>query len=44
MENEIPVIIDNDPSVGYEKNSWVDTLKLPLILGLAFLVALKKKI
>jgi len=38
----IPTIIDSDPSVGYEKNSWVDTLKLPLILGLALWVALKK--
>jgi 2-polyprenyl-3-methyl-5-hydroxy-6-metoxy-1,4-benzoquinol methylase len=38
----IPTKIDNDPLIGYEKNSWVDTLKLPLILGLAFWVALKK--
>jgi hypothetical protein len=40
----IPTKIDNDPLIGYEKNSWVDTLKLPLIFGLAFWVALKKKI
>jgi len=44
MKNEIPVIIDKDPSIGYEKNSWLYIFKLPFILGLAFWVALKKKI
>ena len=44
MENKIWVMIDNDPLIGYEKNSWVDILRLPLIWILAFWVALKKKI
>lgn len=44
METEIPIIVDNNPELGYEKNSWLEILKLPLILTLAFWVALKKKI
>ena len=44
MENKIPIEIDNNPDLGYETNNWLYIFKLPLILGLAFLVALKKKI
>ena len=42
MENKIWVMIDNDPLIEYEKNSWVDILRLPLIWMLALWVALKK--
>jgi len=42
MENEIPIMIDDDPDLGYETNNWLYIFKLPLILGLAFWVALKK--
>ena len=42
MENKIPIEIDNNPSVGYETNNWTYFFKLPLILGLAFWVTLKK--
>ena len=44
MENKIPIEIDNNPSMGYEKNNWLYIFKLPLIWTLAFWVALKKKI
>ena len=40
----IPVIVDNDPNLGYEKTNWWYFLMIPFILLLAFYVALKKKI
>lgn len=42
--NKIPIIIDNDPSMGYEKERWSSIYRLPLMWILAFWVALKKKI
>ena len=44
MEDKIQIVVDNDSSIGYEKNSWVDILRLPLIWILALWVALKKQI
>ena len=42
MENEMPITVDNDHSVGYETNNWLYVLRLPIIWMLAFWVALKK--
>jgi 2-polyprenyl-3-methyl-5-hydroxy-6-metoxy-1,4-benzoquinol methylase len=44
MRNEIPILIENDSSIGYEKNALGGILKLPLMWVLALWVALKKKI
>jgi ubiquinone/menaquinone biosynthesis C-methylase UbiE len=44
MGNEIPILIENDSSIGYEKNALGGILKLPLMWVLALWVALKKKI
>lgn len=44
MRNRIPIQIDDNPDLGYEKNSWLDICKWPLMWTLAFWVALKKKI
>jgi len=44
MKDGIPIIVDNNPDLGYETNNWTYVLKLPLIWTLAFWVALKKKI
>jgi len=44
MENEIPIMVDDNPDFSYETNNWTYVFKLPLILGLALWVALKKKI
>jgi len=44
FNNQIPIFVDNDPSMGYETNNWTYIFRLPLILGLAFWVALKKMI
>ena len=44
MENKIPIEIDDDHSIGYEKNNWLYIFKLSLIFWLAFWVALKKMI
>ena len=44
MKNKISIIIDNNSSIGYEKNHWTDVCKWPLMWLLAFWVALKKKI
>ena len=45
MENKIPIIVDNNPDLGYEKTSWAYYfLVLPVTLILAFWVALKKRI
>ncbi len=44
MRNEIPIIIDNNPDLGYERNRWSSTYRLPLMWILALWVALKKKI
>jgi hypothetical protein len=44
MQNKIPIIVDDDPKLGYEKNTWTDICKWPLMWLLAFWVALKKKI
>lgn len=42
--NKIPVIIDNNPSIGYEKKRWSSIYRLPLMWMLVLWVALKKKI
>jgi len=44
MENKIPIIIDADRSLGYEKNKLSYIFRLPLIWVLALWVGLKKKI
>ncbi|MGB9598584.1 MAG: class I SAM-dependent methyltransferase family protein [Minisyncoccales bacterium] len=45
QSGEIPVRVDNNPDLGYEKiNWWYYPLMIPLTLILAFWVALKKKI
>jgi len=44
MGNKIPVIIDDNPDLGYEKTRWWYPLMVPIILLLAFYVAIKKKI
>lgn len=44
MEKEIPIIIDNNPSSGYEKRGWIYFLIVPVMMILAFWVALKKKV
>lgn len=44
MKDKIPIIIDNNISLGYERNDWTEICKLPIMLILAFWVALKKKI
>lgn len=44
MKTKIPIVIDNDPSLGYERNDWTEIYKLPIMWILAFWVALKKKI
>ena len=44
MNNKISVIIDNNPSIGYEKERWSSIYRLPLMWMLALWVALKKKI
>jgi len=44
MQNKIPIKIDNDPSIGYEKNHWTDICKWLLMWLLAFWVALKKNV
>lgn len=41
---EIPVIIDNNPNLGYEKKRWLYFLMMPAIWLLALWVAIKKKI
>jgi SAM-dependent methyltransferase len=40
----IPVIVDDNPNLGYEKKSWFYFLMIPIIWLLAFWVAIKKKI
>jgi len=44
MEDKISITIDNDHSIGYEKNKLSYIFRLPLIWVLALWVALKKKI
>ena len=44
MKNKISVIIDNNPSMGYEKKRWSSIYRLPLMWMLALWVALKKKV
>lgn len=44
MKNQIPIIVDDDPDLGYETNHQTDIYKWPLMWLLAFWVALKKKV
>jgi len=44
MKDKIPIMIDNNPSMGYERNDWSSILKLPIMWILALWVALKKNI
>lgn len=41
---KISIVVDNNPSLGYEKDKLSGILKLPIMLVLAFWVAIKKKI
>jgi hypothetical protein len=41
---EIPVIVDDNPNLGYEKKSWFYFLMIPIIWILTLWVAIKKKI
>lgn len=42
MDNEIAITNENDASIGYEKGDWLDIMRFPIMLVLAFWVALKK--
>lgn len=44
MKNEIPIIIDNNPNLGYEKKSWMYFLVIPVMMILTLWVAIKKKV
>lgn len=44
MENKIPTITDNNPSLGYEKEGWVYFLIILAMMILTPWVVLKKKI
>lgn len=41
---KIPVIVDDNPELGYEKTTWTYFLMMPIIYLLTFWVAIKKKI
>jgi SAM-dependent methyltransferase len=44
MKNKVPIIIEDDPNLEYEKNNCSDIFKSPIMGVLALWVALKKKI
>lgn len=43
MKNKIPILLDNDPSLGYEKKKWLYFLMMPAIWLLTLWVMIKKK-
>jgi len=44
MSSKIQIIIDNNSSIRYEKNDWLDILRLPIMWMLALWVVIKRKI